>query len=80
MIKKVSKTSDDPQVPIMVEQMELMGYDTLINAEVAKSNFKEQYIASPENLHHRWNMEIMFTVLFASLAVVSLEFIDKDKR
>ena len=80
MIEKIGKTSDDPNVPLMIEQMKKMGYDEVINKEVAKSNFKEQYVGTAENVKHRWTMELIFIFLFAALSVVSLEFIDKDRR
>ena len=80
MIKKVSKNTDDEQLKLTIEQMELAGYDDRINAEVAKSNAKEDYVGTQENLKYRWRVQIAFALLFAMLSVVSLEFIDKDRR
>jgi ABC-2 type transporter. len=80
MLKKVGNNSDDPNVSLMIEQMEVMGYDKVINEEVRKSNFKEAYVGTPENIEHRWKMQIIFIFFFAALSVIALEFIDKDKR
>ena len=80
MIKKVSKNTDDQQLKLTIEQMEVMGYDEKINEEVAKSNYKEEYVATPENLKKRWGIQIAFALLFAAMSVISLEFIDKDRR
>ena len=80
LIKKVSKNSDDPEMILMIEQMEEEGYDVQINAEVAKSNYKIDYECSRSNVLHQWEMLAVFVFVFAVGSVIALEFVDKDKR
>ena len=80
LIKKVSKNSDDPEMTLMIEQMEEEGYDVQINAEVAKSNYKIDYECSRSNVLHQWEMLAVFVFVFAAGSVIALEFVDKDKR
>ena len=42
--------------------------------------YKEEYELSRGRVAEYWMHLIGFTVLFAALAVITLEFIDKDKR
>ncbi len=46
----------------------------------SKAAFKEEYVFSARNITHYWLMLILFSAVFASLATVTLEFIDRDKR
>ncbi len=80
LIKKVSKNSDDPQMIMMIEQLETDGFDVQINAEVAKSNYKIDYECTRSNVLQQWEMLILFVVVFAAGSVIALEFVDKDKR
>jgi hypothetical protein len=38
------------------------------------------YLHTPEHLHNMWGILILFTLIYGAIAVISLEFIDRDKR
>jgi ABC-type transport system involved in multi-copper enzyme maturation permease subunit len=48
--------------------------------ECGKNNRKEQYVSTTENITDCWGNMIVFIVIFAAFATISLEFIDRDKR
>ncbi len=81
MLNKMAGRPDaDPNVKSMVEDMERNGYKEVVEAETAKSNYKEDYVYTAANVKHRWRVLAGFALFFALLSVVSLEFIDKDRR
>ncbi len=81
MIKKMADQPDaDPEIKAMVVTMEAEGKDEYVKRETAKSNFKEDYVKSYDNLTRRWAVIGIFAFLFAGASVIALEFIDKDKR
>ncbi len=41
---------------------------------------KADYESTKENILRYWTRLALFMIVFAALAVVSLEFVDKDKR
>ena len=43
-------------------------------------NYRKAYIQSAENIRGYWTNLALFSLAFAALAVLTLEFIDKDKR
>lgn len=46
----------------------------------AENNQNAMFISSSSNILNCWGFLILFTVIFAAIAVIGLEFIDKDKR
>ena len=53
---------------------------TYLEKKAADASYKEEYELSRGRVAEYWMHLIGFTVLFAALAVITLEFIDKDKR
>lgn len=65
------------------EIMDLVGEDKVtdyINKSASEASFKEDYVPSEDNIMNYWFRIFLFVVLFAALATITLEFIDKDKR
>jgi hypothetical protein len=65
------------------EMMDLVGEDKVkdyINKSASEASFKEDYVPSDDNIMDYWFRIFAFVVLFAALATITLEFIDKDKR
>ena len=53
---------------------------TAIQQKTAEASHKEEYERTPGNIIRNWLMLFAFIVIFALLATISLELIDKDKR
>ena len=49
-------------------------------ALTAQAAYKQEYERSFENIAGNWVMLVLFILLFAGLATIVLEMIDKDKR
>ena len=45
-----------------------------------RQNQLTEYAATPENVWKYWGILLLLLVVFAILAVIALEFIDRDKR
>ncbi len=81
MIKRIADQPDaDPEIKAMVVTMEAEGKDAYIKKEAAKSNYKEDYVKTYDNLTKRWLILGLYALAFACCSVITLEFIDKDKR
>ncbi len=52
----------------------------LIEDKVAEMNYNPDYEHSADNIMKNWLHLVLFIVVFSVLAVITLEFIDKDKR
>ena len=53
---------------------------TFLEENAAQANYVADYDYAWENVAGYWTNLVMFIVVFAVLAVITLEFIDKDKR
>ena len=53
---------------------------TVIEESAAKANYKKEYEHSRNNILVNWFHLILFIFAFSCLSVITLEFIDKDKR
>ena len=65
------------------EMMDLFGEEnvkTFIQEKTAAAAHKDEYEKTPEKIVGNWLMLCLFIALFAVLAMVVLELIDKDKR
>ena len=81
LLKKMADRPDsDPKMKAIVAEMEATGQDNVVKMEMAKSNYNANYDSTYENVKHHWHLMIIFSFVYAGLAVVALEFIDKDKR
>jgi len=60
--------------------IEEQGYRETILYETAKNNQNDNYEFSKENVLRSWEYLLFFAFLYALIAVISLSFIDKDKR
>ena len=63
--------------------MDLLGEENVkefIQSKTAAAAYKEEYAKTPRNIILNWLMLGLFIVVFALLATVSLELIDKDRR
>ena len=52
----------------------------LIQEKTAAASHKAEYERTADNVVDNWIMLFLFVLVFAALATISLEFIDKDKR
>ena len=63
--------------------IELLGEDnvrTALREKTAEASYKADYEYSHRNILENWIRLCMFIMVFAALSVITLEFIDKDKR
>lgn len=63
--------------------MEMVGRDkmeTYVKEQTRLANFTPAYETTKENIGYYWYRISLFVVLFSVLAVIFLEFVDKDKR
>ena len=47
---------------------------------MAENNVVEEYVQSRGNIGFCWLVLLFYTGVYAALATITLEFIDKDKR
>lgn len=81
LLKKMADREDaDPKMKVIVSEMEATGQDEVVKMEMAKSNYNANYDSTYANVKHHWHLLMVFAVVYAGLAVIALEFIDKDKR
>ncbi len=52
----------------------------IVQAKTAEAMKKDAYAYTKDNIERYWMIFILFSLVCASLATISLEFIDKDKR
>ena len=52
----------------------------ILTQQVAKANRKPEYNHTKENVWGYWSRIILHALIYAALAMITLEFIDKDKR
>ena len=52
----------------------------ILQNKVGEASYKPEYANTPENILEYWISLAGFILAFAALAVITLEFIDKDKR
>ena len=65
------------------ELMRIAGEDEIksfIESNAAQASYNADYESTKENIADYWLRLVMFVFLFALLSVITLEFIDKDKR
>ena len=63
--------------------MDIFGEENVkqfIQEKTAQAAYKQEYERSFENIAGNWVMLVLFILLFAGLATIVLEMIDKDKR
>ena len=53
---------------------------SVLETKAAEAGFKEDYVNSRENVLNYWSAIALFILAFAVLSIITLEFIDKDKR
>ena len=65
------------------EIMDIFGEENVkqfIQEKTAQAAYKQEYERSFGNIAGNWVMLVLFILLFAGLATIVLEMIDKDKR
>ena len=63
--------------------LEVVGEDEVkefLARKASEANHKAEYDYTQENVLHYWGHLFLFVLAFAMLAMITLEFIDKDKR
>ncbi len=63
--------------------MDLFGEENVkefVQQKTAAAAYKPEYDADPGNIIHNWIMLGVFILVFAAIATIALELIDKDKR
>ena len=90
----IDRISSDPEVQAYSDEeftfvttidniVEIIGEDRakeILQNRVGEANYNEAYENTKENISGYWGRLVMFALIFAALAMISLEFIDKDKR
>ena len=78
------RRKDPLEVSMTVDEIiNNMGRDKVkeqIRTKTAESSYKKEYETSDENIISAWLHLGGFILVFAALSVITLEFIDKDKR
>ena len=65
------------------ELFDLVGEENvknIVQERTAAASHKPEYDRTEDNIIENWMMLFVFVVVFAALATISLEFIDKDRR
>ena len=65
------------------EVFDLVGEENvknIVQEKTAAAGRKPEYDRTVENVVRNWTMLFVFVIVFAALATISLEFIDKDRR
>ena len=65
------------------EVLEVLGEEEIrdfVMKKTAEAGYREEYSRTKENVIGNWAMLVLYIFVYAALAVVVLEFIDKDKR
>lgn len=63
--------------------LDIVGEDnvkTFLEQKTAEANYQADYEYNAENVIGYWMHLLLFILVFAALATITLEFIDKDKR
>ena len=81
-MKKMENMEYEGQMPmqIIVNTIEQEGKKEEFQLRCGKNNYTEIYESSSENIYSCWDILMIFVVVFAGASIVSLKFIDKDKR
>ena len=81
LLKKISNQENaDPTLKSMVDKMKEEGNDEKLGYELAKSNYNENYVCTPENIKNMWMIIGLLAGVSIVASIVVLEFIDKDRR
>lgn len=81
LIEKMGKREGaDPRIKEAIEKLKETGMDNMIKTETAKSGYNKNYENTYENIKHRWHLLLVFAGIYALCAVITLEFIDRDRR
>lgn len=81
-MRKMRNVEVDGKKPIgdIVEQIEEDNKKEELMLRCGKENYQEKFASTKKNLLNCYGRLLIFTGVFALCAVISLEFIDKDKR
>ena len=71
----IKMTVAELQAKLGVERVRVV-----LQEKAAEGSIKPEYEYTMQNVEHYWLRLALFIVVFASLATITLEFIDKDKR
>ena len=71
----IKMTVAELQAKLGVERVRVV-----LQEKAAEGSIKPEYEYTKQNVEHYWLRLALFIVVFASLATITLEFIDKDKR
>lgn len=82
MILLLDAIPDDKTVVLsdVLNKVEANGGDYKIEMRSAELNQDERYASTRENVSHCWDCLLLHILAYISLATLSLEFIDRDKR
>ena len=81
LIEKMgNREGAEVEVKQAVEMLKQTGMDNKIKMETAKSGYNEKYVNTYGNIKHRWHLLLVFAGIYALCAVITLEFIDRDRR
>ena len=75
-------TFENPYV-LITEALQIAGEEEVrhyIEQNAAQASYNADYENTEENITAYWMRLVMFVFVFALLAMITLEFIDKDKR
>ena len=64
----------------ILDELKKNGADEIIKQKCGENAQKAEYESNSMVIEDSWSNLILFTLLFAGLSVVSLKFVDKDKR
>jgi hypothetical protein len=81
-IKKLENVKIEDKTPIkdIIKNVEKKGSEKAFQLRCGKENYHEEYESVRSNVIDCYIRIILQTLLFAVLAIIALEFIDKDKR
>ena len=72
--------ADDKTIGNLLDEIEASGHKEDVLLRCGQENHYTAYESTGENLYNCWGNLFAYGLVFAALSMISLEFIDKDKR
>ena len=72
--------ADTKTIGNVLDEIEQSGHKEDVLLRCGKENYYTPYESTQENLMNCWGNLVVYGLVFAALSMISLEFIDKDKR
>lgn len=76
----LEKNVGDKPVKKLIDYIESSHSEDKFQVECGKQNQNENFVSTGDNVTKCWGILVLIGAIFAALSVITLEFIDRDKR